>query len=164
MHTHTHTCVHTRPRPHPRAAGFQPADLGLARGLLLPPLADYKVTQAEGFDKAALFAILDTLEAGTRPLMLEARRKLEADKGASALEPWNTGFAMAGDVTKKLDPYFPFEKSVEQWGRSFAALGISYEGASMNLDLLDRKGKYSNGFCHWPQPAWVKPDGSWQPT
>ena len=34
----------------------------------------------------------------------------------------------------------------------------------MNLDLLDRKGKYSNGFCHWPQPAWVKPDGSWQPT
>ena len=20
------------------------------------------------------------------------------------------------------------------------------------------------GFCHWPQPAWVKPDGTWQPT
>ena len=34
----------------------------------------------------------------------------------------------------------------------------------MSLDLLDRKGKYSNGFCHWPQPAWVKADGSWQPT
>ena len=34
----------------------------------------------------------------------------------------------------------------------------------MNLDLLDRKGKYSNGFCHWPQPAWIKPDGTWQPT
>ena len=34
----------------------------------------------------------------------------------------------------------------------------------MSLDLLDRKGKYSNGFCHWPQPAWLKPDGSWQPT
>ena len=29
---------------------------------------------------------------------------------------------------------------------------------------LDRKGKYSNGFCHWPQPAWVRADGSWQPT
>ena len=25
-------------------------------------------------------------------------------------------------------------------------------------------GKYSNGFCHWPQPAWVKADGSFQPT
>ena len=78
--------------------------------------------------------------------MVEARRRLAADKGADALQPWNTGFMMAGDVTKKLDPYFPFEKAVEQWGRSFSALGISYEGAAMNLDLLDRKGKYSNGF------------------
>jgi hypothetical protein len=117
------------------------------------------------------------------------------------------------DRRSQLDPYFPFETAVEQWGRSFAALGISYEGASMSLDLLDRKGKYSNGFCHWPQcaqpsraarahggwrartqsnavrsadqfvlaattvcsgcltsahrarrPAWVKPDGTWQPT
>ena len=34
----------------------------------------------------------------------------------------------------------------------------------MTLDLLDRKGKYSNGFCHWPQPAWEKPDGTWQPA
>lgn len=34
----------------------------------------------------------------------------------------------------------------------------------MTLDLLDRKGKYSNGFCHWPQPAWVKPGGIWQPS
>jgi oligoendopeptidase F len=63
-----------------------------------------------------------------------------------------------------MDPYFPFEKSVEQWGRSFAAMKISYRGATMDLDLLDRKKKYSNGFCHWPQPAWVKPDGTWQPA
>jgi len=136
----------------------------MAKALGYVDYYDYKVTQAEGFGKAALFEILDTLERGTRPLMVEARKRLEAEKGAMALEPWNTGFAMAGDVTKKLDPYFPFEKSVEQWGRSFAALGINYKGASMKLDLLDRKGKYSNGFCHWPQPAWVKPDGSWQPT
>ena len=52
---------------------------------------DYKVTQAEGFGKAALFQILDTLEQGTRPLMVAAREQLAADKGASALEPWNTG-------------------------------------------------------------------------
>ncbi len=31
----------------------------------------------------------------------------------------------------------------------------------MRLDLCDREGKYSNGFCHWPQPAWRKPDGTW---
>lgn len=136
----------------------------MAKALGYEDFYDYKVTQAEGFGKSALFEILDSLEQGTRPLMVAARQQLEADKGAAALEPWNTGFLMAGDVTKRLDPYFPFERSVEQWGRSFAALGITYKGASMSLDLLDRKGKYSNGFCHWPQPAWVKADGSWQPA
>lgn len=34
----------------------------------------------------------------------------------------------------------------------------------MNLDLLDRQNKYSNGFCHWPKVAWIKPDGTWQPA
>ena len=83
---------------------------------------------------------------------------------ASECSPRRPLSVPTGDITKKLDPYFPFEKAIEQWGRSFSALGISYEGASMSLDLLDRKGKYSNGFCHWPQPAWVRVDGSRQPA
>ena len=40
------------------------------------------------------------------------------------------GFLVSGDVTKKLDPFFPFEKSVERWGRSFAAMNIGYAGMS----------------------------------
>jgi hypothetical protein len=63
---------------------------------------DYKVTQAEGFGKDALFAMLDTLEQGTRPLMLEARKRLADEKGDDALQPWNTGFMMAGSITKKV--------------------------------------------------------------
>jgi oligoendopeptidase F len=43
-------------------------------------------------------------------------------------------------------------------------MGIKYEGSTMNLDLLERENKYSNGFCHWPKVAWKKPDGSWQPS
>jgi len=126
---------------------------------------DYKVTQAEGFGKDALFVILDRLEEGTRPIMEAARARFADEKGgAEALEPWNSSFLMAGDVTRKMDPYFPFEKAIEQWGRSFAAMNIAYRGATMDLDLLDRKRKYSNGFCHWPQPAWVRPDGSLQPA
>ena len=78
--------------------------------------------------------------------MVTARERLAEEKGEAALEPWNTGYLMAGDVAKLMDPYFPFEKSVEQWGRSFAAMKISYRGATMDLDLLDRKNKYSNGF------------------
>jgi len=88
------------------------------------------------------------LERDTRPLMEAARARLAAEKGGEVdpLQPWNTGFLMAGDVTKKMDPFFPFEKSVERWGRSFAKLGIGYRGATMDLDLLDRKRKYSNGW------------------
>jgi len=136
----------------------------LAKALGYIDFYDYKVTQAEGFGKIKLFEIMDTLEEGTRELNLKARAALGAAKGADALQPHNTSQAMAGSVTAKLDPYFPFTQAVEQWGRCYAALGIEYRGATMNLDLLDRKHKYSNGFCHWPQPAWFKSDGTWVPT
>eukprot|EP00521_Asterionellopsis_glacialis_P016612 CAMPEP_0195294444 /NCGR_PEP_ID=MMETSP0707-20130614/15012_1 /TAXON_ID=33640 /ORGANISM="Asterionellopsis glacialis, Strain CCMP134" /LENGTH=649 /DNA_ID=CAMNT_0040355425 /DNA_START=84 /DNA_END=2033 /DNA_ORIENTATION=- len=125
---------------------------------------DYKVTNAEGFNKARLFEILDGLEKGTKPLMEEGRKELQRRFGDDALHPWNTGYMMAGSVVKKMDPYFPFSKSVERYMQSFAALQISYSGATMNLDLLDRPKKYSNGFCHWPVPSWKKPDGTWQPS
>ena len=39
---------------------------GVAKALGYAYYYDYKVTQAEGFGKDALFEILDTLEAGTR--------------------------------------------------------------------------------------------------
>mmetsp|Transcript_27964 Transcript_27964/g.82224 ORF Transcript_27964/g.82224 Transcript_27964/m.82224 type:complete len:689 (-) Transcript_27964:163-2229(-) len=136
----------------------------MARELGFEDYYDYKVTQAEGFGKGALFEILDRLERDTRPIMEEARARFAEEKGEDALLPWNISFEMSGDVTKKLDPYFPFEKAVERWGRSFSAMNISYRGATMDLDLLDRPRKYSNGFCHWPQPAWTKPDGTWQPA
>eukprot|EP01060_Flectonema_neradi_P029595 TRINITY_DN4126_c1_g2_i2.p1 TRINITY_DN4126_c1_g2~~TRINITY_DN4126_c1_g2_i2.p1 ORF type:complete len:373 (+),score=77.55 TRINITY_DN4126_c1_g2_i2:907-2025(+) len=59
-----------------------------------------------------------------------------------------------------MDPYFPFDKAVSAWARSFAAMNISYNKSVMNLDLCDREKKYSNGFCHWPVPPYVKPDGT----
>jgi len=125
---------------------------------------DMKVQQAEGFSKQRLFEIMDGLEQQTRPLMVAARAKLGEEKGASALKPWNTGFALSGQLAKEEDPYFPFEDAVLRWGQSFAALGINYRGSTMRLDLCDREGKYSNGFCHWPQPAWRKKDGTWVPS
>ena len=134
----------------------------LARELGFEDYYDYTVTQAEGFDKKTLFKILDTLEQGTRPLLIKARDELTSRHGASALDPWNTSFRMAGSVVAKMDPYFPFAKAVERYLRSYAALNISYRGGTLNLDLLDRSKKYSNGFCHWPVPAWIKSDGTWQ--
>ena len=114
--------------------------------------------------KAKLFEILDGLEVRTRPLMDKALARLAAAKGAGALQPWNMPQALSGDTSRALDPYFPFENAVDVWARSFAAFGITYSGAEAKLDLLDRAGKYSNGFCHWPQPAYRKADGAWVPS
>ena len=90
------------------------------------------------------------LEGKTSSIMADARAKLAKQKGKESLKPENMGFSLAGETAAKMDPYFPFETAVDVWSRSFAALGISYKGATMNLDLVDREGKYSNGFCHWP--------------
>lgn len=106
------------------------------------------MTQAEGFGKKQLFDILDTLKTGSDPLLKKAREQLAADKGASSLEAWNSGYMMAGDVETALDPYFPFEKSIEVWGKCFSKLGINYQGATMTLDLLERKGKQTVHVVH----------------
>merc|ERR1712110_687627 len=50
----------------------------------------------------------------------------------------DTDTDMVSDTdTDMVSSYFPFEKAIEMWGRCYAAMGISYEGATMTLDLLD---------------------------
>jgi Zn-dependent oligopeptidase len=115
---------------------------------------DWKVKRQEGMTKLEIFALLDDLEARTRERARESLEKLKAEKGPSAAEPWNLRFHMQGDIVTEQDPYFPFARALERWGRSFAALGIDYRDATMVLDLVDRKGKYENGFMHGPVPAW----------
>lgn len=111
---------------------------------------DWKVRRVEGMSKDAIFALLDGLMAKTE----EAHQSTLASMEESERQPWNFRNAITGDMTREMDPYFPFAKAVERWGRSFAALGIKYAGATLVLDLLDRDGKYPNGFCHMPEPAW----------
>ncbi|MCW3478702.1 M3 family metallopeptidase [Neisseriaceae bacterium JH1-16] len=133
----------------------------LARTLGYRNYFDYKVNKNERMSPEALFSILDDFEARTRNANLRALATLAERKGEDALAPWNLRFHMAGDVTRQLDPYLPFAKAVERWMRSFRRLGIGYRGALMQLDLLERKGKYQNGFCHGPIPSFVDADGSW---
>ena len=91
--------------------------------------------------KAQLFEILDGLERRTLPIMDKARARLAQEKGAAALEPWNQSQALAGDASRALDKYFPFENAADVWARSFAALGLTYSGGEMVLDLCDRAGE-----------------------
>ena len=57
---------------------------------------------------------------------------------------------MAGDFTKQEDQYYPLSEMVDVWAQSMTALGVDYAGATLRLDLLEREGKYNNGFCHQP--------------
>lgn len=122
---------------------------------------DMKVQRSEGFDLERLFGMLDGLEERTRPLLERTLADLASKYGEEVLKPWNTSHALSGDVEAELDPYFPFEKAVDVWARTFAALGIKYRGSTLTLDLCDRPGKYSNGFCHWPVPAFRTAEGEW---
>ncbi|HLP41266.1 MAG TPA: M3 family metallopeptidase, partial [Fibrobacteria bacterium] len=116
---------------------------------------DWKVSRNEGFSKRTLFGILDDLERRTRESCRQAVDALDARLGASAREGWNFLWHIAGDLTAQMDPYFGFGTALGRWGRSFTASGIRYHGATLTLDLLDRKGKYENGFMHGPVPGFM---------
>lgn len=110
----------------------------------------YKLDVEEGMTKKELFSLFDKIYAKTKYVFKNIRR-LEKEKMSGLRKPWNFSYMLAGSFTKEEDPYFPFETALERWGKSFAALGIDYKKGNLTLDLLDRKGKYNNGFCHWPK-------------
>ena len=119
---------------------------------------DWKVQMFEGFSKQDLFRVLDELEQNTRDVCRNSVEAVAHAKGREAVQPWNFEFATAGDLTAEQDPYLGFGASLLNWGRSFAKMGIRYNGATLSLDLVDRKGKYENGFMHGPVPAFYDRD------
>ena len=108
----------------------------------------YKLMTEEGMTKKELFSIFDTIYDKTKYAFKTLREMEKTQPGLR--KPWNKGYMLAGDFTKESDQYYPFDQALERWGRSFAALGIRFHGDTLQLDLLDRDGKYENGFCHWP--------------
>ena len=116
---------------------------------------DYKVQKNEQMLSAQLFKILDDFEARTRDANLRGVNDLTHKYGAGATLPQNIRFRMSGDVTRQLDPYLSFGKGLQRWVQSVRNLGIAYRGATMQLDLMERKGKYQNGFCHVRSPRFL---------
>lgn len=135
----------------------------LGRALGYEDYYDMKVQRTEGFSKKRLFDLLDDLEAKTRTSAKRAIDEMVAKHGDSARQPWNFGYLQSGDLTAKEDPYLQFKHSLDYWVRSFAAMNIKFRNATLTLDLIDRKGKYENGFMHGPQPAWYN-RGQWNPA
>ncbi len=96
---------------------------------------------------------MDDFEQRTRDSHFTSLAELAQSKGEQALQGHNFIYSFAGDVMRELDPYVPFSQSLRRWVESFGRLNIEFSGAELTLDLLDRKGKYPNGFCHGPIPA-----------
>lgn len=131
-----------------------------ARTLGYQDFYDYKIQREEGMTKRELFALFDDIYEKTKYAKDNIK---ELEKTMPGLrKPWNFDYMMAGSFTKEEDQYFQFDEALTRWGRSFAALGINFKGGPLKLDLLDRKGKWNNGFCHWPDMVLFK-DGKRNP-
>jgi len=121
---------------------------------------DYTVEKTEQMSTKQLFIILDDFQQRTRERNLNSIVQLAATHGDQALTGHNFKYTYSGDSTRLLDPYVSFDQSLSQWVKSFSRLRIDYSEAELTLDLLNRKGKYANGFCHGPVPSFYN-DGEW---
>jgi len=122
---------------------------------------DYKINKTEQMSCDELFRILDDFEKETRDGNLKSIETLVHAKGIKAKLGHNFRFMYSGDANRELDAYVPFAKSLQRWVKSFGRLNIDYSGAELTLDLLDREGKFQNGFCHGPIPSFMN-NGDWQ--
>lgn len=109
----------------------------------------YKVFIEEGMTKKELFGVFDQIFKQTKIAFPKVRALAKGKPGMD--KPWNFSYMTSANFTKEEDPYFQFESALPVWTKSFANLGVDFRGSSIRLDLLDRKGKYDNGFCHWPE-------------
>jgi Zn-dependent oligopeptidase len=123
----------------------------------------WRVAVVERMTKQRLFGLLDELAQSTREPMLRELQRFGARHGEHALEPWNFGYLRLGKTTRALDPYLPFAPALGRWMAAFHALGVRLRGATLTLDLVDRPGKYENGFMHGPGIAFFD-HGTWQPA
>ena len=133
----------------------------LARELGFENYFDLKLRKNERMTPAQLMAILGDFAARTREANTRTLAALAAQHGAAAIAPWNLRFFSGGDVVRRMDAYMPFGPALRRWVQSFRRLGIRYRGATLQLDLLEREGKFQNGFCHGPIPTWIDERGDW---
>jgi peptidyl-dipeptidase A len=107
-------------------------------------------------DEAELFALLDELEQGTRPLFESYKRELDARLSRrfgiapEALLPWHYGdpfFQEAPAVEMDLDSYFRERSLPELAERFYAAIGFDIRGTLKRSDLFEKPGKNQHAFC-----------------
>ena len=134
-----------------------------AQSLGYADFMEYKCQYAEDMSKQETFKLIKEVYEGVWPAWQQSLQGIVDKFGKGILQPWNFRYQTTGDLSHEIDPYFPFAKAIEVWVQSFEALGVDYQGATLTLDLLDRKGKYENGFMHGPKPAYFQKE-KWHPA
>ncbi|MBS1816395.1 MAG: peptidase M3 [Acidobacteria bacterium] len=132
-----------------------------ARALGYPNYFEFKLRKNERMTPAVLFAMLDDFTARTEAANARTLSDVRARHGEDAVAPWNLRYFTTGDVVRQMDEYLSFGLSLRRWVESFRRLHITFRGATLQLDLLERPGKYQNGFCHSPLPARRNERGEW---
>ncbi|QDQ80482.1 M3 family metallopeptidase [Paraburkholderia megapolitana] len=136
----------------------------LARELGFDDFFEYRLHARSGITSKQLFAVFDQFEKMTRESHRESQRRLVQQHGAHALLPHNLMYRLRGEMTGGDDQYFPFAKALERWSESFRRMGVSYRGARMEIDMLDRPGKFPTGFCVVLVPSYVDDASGWMPA
>jgi hypothetical protein len=126
----------------------------LARELGHRNFFEYRLKANSGITPEQLFSAFDAFEVSTRHVHQQSLKRLVQQHGDSALLPQNLMYRMRGDATEQEDAYFPFGKALERWAESFRRMGVSYRGARLEIDMLDRQGKFPTGFCIAPTPGY----------
>jgi peptidyl-dipeptidase A len=107
-------------------------------------------------DERELFAVLDELERGTRPLFEAYKRELDErlarrfGVAAQALRPWHYSdpfFQDAPAAEVDLDGCFPGKSLEEITERFYHAIGFRIDGLLARADLYEKPGKCQHAFC-----------------
>ncbi len=134
-----------------------------ARALGFSDYFEFKLRKNERMSRAQLLGLMDDFLARTDAANTRAMAVRRAVHGDAVSSPWNLRYMAIGDVTRRMDEYLSFASALRRWVKSFRRLHIGFRGATMQLDLVERPGKFDNGFCHSPVPAWVNERGEWIP-
>jgi peptidyl-dipeptidase A len=127
-----------------------------------------------------LFAVLDQVDRGTRPLWERYKGELDAALAVrfgipvSELRPWHYSdpfFQDAPTADVSLDPWFRDASLEDLTRRSFAAVGFDVDDLLQRADLYEKPGKCQHAFCMCVDRAQdirvlcnLRPDERWMST
>jgi Peptidase family M3 len=136
----------------------------LARELGYRNFFEYRLRTNSDISPEQLFAVFDAFETSTRGTQRASLNRLVQTHGEAVLRPHNLTYHMRGGAGPSGTDYFPFGKALGRWSESVRRMGVSYRGARIEIDLLDRPGKFPTGFCVAPVPGYNDDTNGWVPA